>query len=287
MQQWIKPTIKQTLEQTTAVDRLDAELLLAHVLKTSREFLITAHNQELTKKQVFLYEDAIAKRRNGVPVAYITGHKEFYGYDFTVTKDTLVPRPETEHLVERAITLINEHTEGKLLLIDIGTGTGCIPISILKEINHTSRIIKAIATDISKPALRVAKQNAKDHNCDELTFKKGHLLKPVLKIIKKHCCDVLITANLPYVPPEAYLQSPSIQQEPYHALVGDDGGLRLYKELIASLPKEIISKVTLLMEIDPDQTETLRSFILEQHAQAQVSVIQDLAKRDRTVEVHF
>lgn len=279
-----KETIQSLLQQTKTIDRLDAEVLLAHALSSSREFLATRPEATVSRIAANKYNDFVKQREGGVPVAYITGHKEFFGYDFFVTPGTLIPRPETEHMVERAVELINKHQEGQILLVDIGTGSGCIPIAILKEINDPTRVTRTIATDISPDSLVAAKQNAKDHTCN-ITFKKGNLFEPVAKEAIKHCCDILITANLPYVTAEQYAAETSIHAEPKLALIAADHGLALYKELLNQLPKEIESRTTLLIEIDPAQTELIRAYIRERHPQATIQVIKDLANNDRIVEI--
>ena len=219
---------------------LDAEILLAFVLKRNRSYILS-HDDTLTKSQYQKYQLLTKKRLNFLPIAYILGYKEFYGLSFKVNKDTLVPRPESELIVEMALSLINKNTT----LIDLGTGSGCLIISILKNLKIKPK--KSIAVDISTKALKIAKYNSQKNKIKNIEFKKSNLLKN----IKLPNGEIIILANLPYLKTKQ-MKEPSIKHEPKQALVAGNDGLKYYKELSKQL-KNAKQKITLLCEINPEQ----------------------------------
>ncbi|QQR84097.1 peptide chain release factor N(5)-glutamine methyltransferase [Candidatus Peregrinibacteria bacterium] len=231
-------TIKTLLNQSAAAlepysgtPRLDVEILLAHALKRPLAFLLSHNEQKISSIIRWRFERWIEKRKRGVPIAYLIGHKEFYCLDFKVNSHTLIPRPDTEILVETAIDFIqNMHAKTLPLLVDVGTGSGCIPIAILNSIPQ----LKAVATDISGAALRVASQNAKAHRVlDRMTFLKSDLLAGF------HSATVgdrawVVTANLPYIP-LGFPMTAETTFEPPLALFAEDEGLFLYKKLVQQI----------------------------------------------------
>ncbi len=261
------------------LDRFDIDLLISHVTKKPREFFI-AHNQYsfslLEYARLIL---AIRKRKNGLSIAYITGEKDFYGLTYGVNKHTLVPRPDTEIMVECAIKKINEYTH--VTLIDVGTGSGCIPIAIAKA--NPKNIDRIIAIDISRGAVSQAKKNAKKHDAP-ITFLHGNLLEPFLaheKNRNKHE-QFIITANLPYLTEQQFIEEPSIQKEPKSALVALDGGLALYKELLLQLHHSPFTQdVTGFFEIDPSQSTSLTKAIHDIFPIATIHIEKDLSGSDR------
>ncbi|MBI3336471.1 peptide chain release factor N(5)-glutamine methyltransferase [Candidatus Peregrinibacteria bacterium] len=193
------------------MDPLDIEVLKAHVLKKDRSWVVAHPEYVLTKREQLKLEDCLKRRRAGEPVAYITGEKEFYGRMFFVDSRVLIPRPSTEGLIEmvlekpkvQIIKTIDEGIIGTFIqlqrtneqvttLVDIGTGSGCIAITLTCE-RSDARII---ATDINADALEVAKENAKRHNVlDRVEFRKGNLLEPVMDLNE----PFIIVSNPPYV----------------------------------------------------------------------------------------
>ena len=179
----IKEALKWGHEQlflSSSSARLDAEILLSHILKKPTTFLLAHDEQKLcsflhfsrndkfkiTFFPLWRYKRLIRKRKEGMPVAYLTGHKEFYFLDFEVNRNVLVPRPDTETMVECVIEYIKQRNDetmtrrNDIILLDIGTGSGCIPISVCKNVDG----LTAVATDISRKALKVARKNIKKHN---------------------------------------------------------------------------------------------------------------------------
>ncbi len=264
------------------IEPSEVRILVAHVLKKSREFLITHPEYKLSKLQNWKIKRLIKKRIQGIPVAYLTGHKEFFGLDFLINKHTLVPRPETEVLVEEVLKELQQ----KNILIDVGTGSGCIPISMLKTINSP---ITTYATDISSKALKIAKKNASKHLV-KINFFKGNLLEPLIKnrssLITN--CSVIITANLPYLTQEQFDSEFSIQHEPRSALIAEDNGLALYKKLIEQIQHLRTAydvQVTTFFEIDPSQTIQLSRYIQSQFPKTLIKIIKDGMGNDRVAHI--
>ncbi|MBI5728167.1 MAG: peptide chain release factor N(5)-glutamine methyltransferase [Candidatus Magasanikbacteria bacterium] len=290
------PSIAATLQKAISViDRLDAEVILALVLGRTREYLSAHSEQSLEPQTTRRFHTLVAKRKTGVPLAYLTGHKKFYGLDFFVNRSTLIPRGETELLVELVGDRLQKETE-PIALVDIGAGTGCIPIAIIKTLKHKNikTLSSAMATDISAPALRVAKKNAKFHGVN-VTLCRGDLLDPIFKrkrLLQK-CSRLIITANLPYLTRTQYESAPSIQHEPCRALVAEDEGLALYKKLLKQISILTTSgqfadpHLDAYLEIDPAQVPALSRQIHAIFPSANVSIHKDLAGRNRLIHIRI
>ena len=206
--------------------RLDVELLLSEVLKKDRVYLMAHDNDLIPLNDMRYFRSLIKKRKTGLPLAYILGKKEFYGLEFKVNKNVLIPRPDTEILVESVFSYLQPGD----LLLDVGTGSGCIPISILKH----KKGLKAVATDISKRALLIAQENAKNHRVgDRIQFLYSDLLQNLSpKLFKGK--NLIVTANLPYVPVD-YVINNEAKFEPSLALYSESEGLELYQRLFHQL----------------------------------------------------
>ncbi len=279
---------KKILSKNTTPS-LDAEVLLCFVLKKPKEFLHTYPDYELTQEELDNYSNCIKKRLEGAPIAHITGVKEFYGREFIVTPDTLVPRPETELFIDYIKNYELRITNYESLIIDVGTGTGCIIVSLAKELRKNLRFF---ATDISEKVLEVARQNAKNHNVDNvINFHQGNLLEPVFnnpkifKDPKNHNNHIIITANLPYLTPNQIKNSPSIHQEPELALVAGEDGLKYYRELFEQIKRFMIYdlKCKVLLEIDNSQRESISKLIKKEFPEANFEIKKDLAGLSRLV----
>lgn len=252
----LAPTIKQWLEHTKHVlsnadipsAQLDAELLLADVLDKDRIWLIAHGDEILSETDLLTLEKNVSRRTKREPLAYIRGYKEFYGRNFNVTPDSLIPRPDTETLIEQvlALPLSIEPT-----IHDVGTGSGCIPITLSLELPSA----KVSGSDISHAALEIARRNAATLNAYQVSFFKDNLLDRSLETI-----DV-ITANLPYVDP-SWATSPETTYEPALALFAEDRGLELIKKLIIQAKTRLIKGGFLVLEADPRQHGTIVSFAL-------------------------
>lgn len=265
--------------------RLDAEIILAHVLNKSREHIITYPEKKISKGQFANYLHALKKRINCDPVAYITGTKDFYGLNFSVNEDVLVPRPETELMVDKAIEIANNAKQ--ITIIDIGTGSGCIIIALAKNLKS---IFKYYATDISAPALKIAVKNAEKNNIlRRINFFQGNLLEPIINqnLISPNS-EIIITANLPYLTPFQVDNSASIQNEPILALEAGGDGLKYYRQLFKQIKKiKALKNITgyILCEIDPSQNESISKLISDELNIDSFEIKKDLAGLDRLVVI--
>ncbi|MBP2627164.1 MAG: Protein-(glutamine-N5) methyltransferase, release factor-specific [Firmicutes bacterium] len=203
--------------------RLDAEVLLSHILEVDRMYLYVHFDQPLEERELAAFRVAVKKRAARLPVAYIIGSKEFMGLDFKVTPAVLIPRPDTEILVEAALKRLAAVDSPRIL--DIGTGSGAICVSMLAKLQSAV----GVAVDISPEALLIAKANAESHQVEErLTFCQGDLFGPVQGQV-----FTAILSNPPYIP-EADIAglTPEVRQEPNQALVGGKDGLDFYRRII-------------------------------------------------------
>lgn len=235
-------TIAEALKKYKAIE---ADLLLEHVLKQSKEFLYLNSNKSLTKKQQTDFESLAKKRLKDIPIAYLVGYKYFYGLKFDVNKDVLIPRPESEWLVESALSIasakLRKNTEVKIL--DMATGSGCIAISIKKNLPSTK--VKVFASDVSAKALTVAKKNAKSNKVS-VKFTKSNLFKDI-----KDEFDVII-ANLPYVPERDYKKLlKNLKHEPKLALTDGGNDFKLINKFLDQAPKHLKNRGVVLIESDP------------------------------------
>lgn len=255
--------------------RLDAEVLLAYVLNTRRLALYVHVAKELTDEQIFRYNNLIQRRLDRVPVAYLTGHKEFMGLNFAVTPDVLIPRPDTEVLAQGVIEHLQEfHRDIKMA--DIGTGSGAICISILKFLDN----ITADAVDISPQALDIARFNAEKFNVtDRITFHEGNLFEPLAG--KKF--DVIIS-NPPYVSTGDFATiQPEVADEPRIALDGGADGLNFYRTIVTEAPKFLSDDGFLAVEIGADQAEAVTELMLAGKVFKYIQVWKDLGNIERVV----
>ena len=224
--------------------RLDAEVLLSHVLKKDRLHLYVNFDQPLEEKELIAFRELVKKRAARLPVAYIIGSKEFMGLDFQVTPAVLIPRPDTEILVETALGLLKEVENPEIL--DIGTGSGAICISMLVNLPSA----QGTTVDISPDALAVAQGNADKHQVSQrLTFSLGDLFSPVAGR-KFHA----ILSNPPYIPEADILElTPEVRQEPNLALDGGADGLNFYRRIIEEGKKYLAPGGFIAMEVGFDQ----------------------------------
>jgi release factor glutamine methyltransferase len=252
----LAPTIKQWLEHTKGVlsnagipsAQLDAELLLADVLDKDRVWLIAHGDEMLSETDLLTLEKNVLRRTKREPLAYIRGYKEFYGRNFSVTPDSLIPRPETETLIEQVLAL---PLSAEPVIHDVGSGSGCIPITLSLELPGA----KVSGSDISHTALEIARRNAARLDANQVSFYKDNLLDR-----SSETFDV-ITANLPYVDP-SWETSPETIHEPTLALFAEDQGLELIKKLIMQAETRLIKGGFLVLEADPRQHETIVPFAL-------------------------
>jgi release factor glutamine methyltransferase len=259
-----------------ATAALDADVLLAHVLGVSKESLYAHPDTEMSHGGMRRYRDLIARRASGEPVAYLRGFKEFYGLRFTVDPRVLIPRPETETLVDAAREVI----AGRALnLADVGTGSGAVAIAIAAH----ELGVHVIATDISLDALAVARENTlRNGVADRIELREGDLLAPLSEPM-----DVVV-ANLPYLR-DAELEHlvgarTSLAFEPRVAVTAGKDGLELIWRAATDLPRVLAPHGTALFEIDPHQADQV-SHLLQYAVGGATRVISDLAGDQRVVAV--
>ncbi|MBL8159882.1 peptide chain release factor N(5)-glutamine methyltransferase [Candidatus Saccharibacteria bacterium] len=248
---WLRQAAAQLQAAGIRSARLDSELLLTYVLQVDRPYLISHDDEPLSQPVLVQLQALLERRLERVPLAYLTGYKEFYGHRFAVSPATLVPRPETEVLVAMAVDAM---TPGAAML-DIGTGSGCVAISVGLAMKGLipAPIIRAI--DVSEAALAMARDNARALGADVDFY---------LEDFRQHqgMQHDVVAANLPYVNP-AWQNSPELAHEPPEALYADDDGLALINELLAMTPALLRPGGQLLLEADPRQLDRITEKALE------------------------
>ena len=256
---WISTATTRLTTAGASSPRLDAEVLLAHALGQSRTWLIAHQNDNIDDTKVL--ENAsklLAKRLERVPVAYLTNHKEFYNRSFFVDKRVLIPRPESETIIELLRPIVHDvaATTTNVRLLDVGTGSGCLGITAKLEFPSLS----VTASDVSKEALAVARKNASLLHAD-ITIVQSDLLAAFSSIE----FDIII-ANLPYVDTEWH-RSPETDHEPTLALFADDKGLELIKKCMQQSRHILSVGGYLVLEADPEQHESITEYAARQNLQ--------------------
>lgn len=261
---------EKILQEAGIVDaKNDAWLLLAMVCKVDHTYYYMHMEEELMSEQQDEYRVVIRKRAEHVPLQYITGEQEFMGLPFKVNSNVLIPRQDTETLVEEALKVIRPGMK----VLDMCTGSGCILISILKNVLN----VEGVGCDISKQALIVAKENAKLNNV-VATFERSDLFDHVTETF-----DVIVS-NPPYIRTEeiATLMPEVCQFEPVGALDGKEDGLFFYRKMIAESSKYLNPNGVILFEIGYDQGQDV-SLMLKEAGYQDVQIVKDLAQNDRVV----
>ena len=260
---------------------VEGEFLLCHALGIPRTQLYTELRRTLVLAEVNRLQEFIERRIHHEPIAYILKQCEFYGIDFYIDRRVLIPRPETELLVEKAIEYAARYFQKKSLSIaDIGTGSGVIAVSLALALPQA----RIYATDISLPALEVAALNCHRHKVNNrVKLLQGNLLEPLPEPVD------MIIANLPYVgDPELETLSPEILDfEPIIALAGGDDGLDRIRSLLGQIPSKVCPEGCLLMEIGQGQAQTVTSLINGYFQESTVELIPDLGGVDRVVKLVF
>ena len=244
-------------DATTSIDHLDAELILSNVIQKERIFLHGHPEYELSEREKAKADNDLARRQNGEPIAYILGHKEFYGRNFRVTPDTLIPRPETEAIIDeiKSLAYVTSFPHDETLeILDIGTGSGCIAITLALELPNS----QVTAVDISTKALDCAQYNAQALGASNISTKLSNLFESTPEKYD------IIVANLPYVDRNwDWLDQKTLSYEPETALYAKDGGLALIKQTILEAPKHLKKGGYLILEADPSQHQKIRTFATE------------------------
>lgn len=277
--QW---TVRRIIEWTTGhlknhgsdTPRLDAEILLAYARNCRRIDLYTRFDEPLTDPQRATMRDLVRRRAQAEPVAYLVGHREFFSLEFRVTKDVLVPRPDTETLVLELLDRVRGIETPRLL--DIGTGSGCIAVAA--AVNLPTANVTAI--DISPKALEIARENAETHNVlDRMRFLEGDLFSPLPAGEQFHA----IASNPPYIRAEelATLQDDVKKHEPQLALISGPLGLEIIRRLVTDAPSRLVPGGLLLFEFSPEQAGAVEELLNANGSYRDIKLVKDLTNRPR------
>ncbi len=261
--------------------RLDAEVLLGHALRKDRMWLYLNHDEPVEPEALAIYRELVKKRADRIPVAYLTGAREFYALPFRVTPDVLIPRPDTEDLVKAALSRLVAPADGSALRVaDIGTGSGAIAIALVKE--WEPRPIEITAVDISREALAVARENAADLGVEEcISFGEGDVFDGMADRALFHA----VVSNPPYIPSGDLdgLQEEVVRHEPRLALDGGSDGLDVIRRLVSQAPDFIESGGFLALEVGVQQAQVVSGLVANTGAFGEVEVLRDLGDVERVV----
>jgi len=271
------------LAPTSDTPALDASVLIAHVTDRRRAWVMAHPNLTLTAEQQNQLEALLARLESSEPFPYVLGRWEFFGMEFEITPDVLIPRPETELLVEKAIAWM-QASNVRRTVADVGTGSGAIAIALAVHILD-SRIL---ATDLSYEALKVARANARKFNVENrIDFVQCDLLPPHPDSLSTEQHFDLICANLPYIPTETLRSLPIYGREPTLALDGGPDGLTLFRRLMAIAPEWLAPNGLILLEIESTLGVQAMSLACDMFSRAEIHLHQDLTGCDRLLEIQL
>lgn len=257
--------------------RLDAELLVGFALALDRVALYMDLDRPLKEAELTRIRELVARRRKKEPVAYILGHREFYGRRFATTPAVLIPRPDTETLIERALSLVGPDDEARML--DLCTGSGCVGITLAAERPR----LRVDMTDLSGSALAIARANAETNGIvDGVSFYEGDLFAA----LPDRTAYRLITANPPYIPThdDEKLDADILDHEPHLALFGGADGLDIVRRIVRDAPEWLAEEGTLLMEIGAGQSDEVVALLRASRVWRDVSLHRDLGGIEHVVE---
>ena len=270
----------QKLEAAGIPDaRLEAEVLVMNVMRLARQSIFSEQETDVSGQQQVALDSLLERRFNREPLAYIMGQREFYGINVIVTPAVLIPRPETEGLVEHALFMALMGMESTdLTIADVGTGSGAIAINLAIHL-PAARIF---AVDAADAVLDVAAYNVRVHGVgDRVTLAMGDLLEAVPEAVD------LVVANLPYIPTGRIpTLQPEVQKEPALALDGGPDGLDLVRRLLSQAESKLKDHGIILLELDPDQIPVVQELALKHFPGGSTSVEQDLARQDRILTIY-
>jgi len=267
--------LKQKLQNISPTPDLDADLILEYVLGLNKLDRIMQENYILSNFELEAIDNCLEMRLNKIPLAYIIGYKEFYGRKFIVNNDVLIPRPETEAIIDITKQILDDNSAP--IIWEIGTGSGCIAITLALEIPQA----KIIASDISPPALQIAKNNdiILIGKQDNITWLEGDLLNPFTQQDTK---PNIIIANLPYLNQNQY-QDDSILAEPDIALYSPNDGLEHYIRLLKAIKSRFTLYPDIILEINPEQASPLENYIKSLIPKSKITIYKDLQGLDRHI----
>lgn len=265
------------LSATSTSPRLDAQLLLCHVLNVEKPYLVAHDDEVLSAANETAFSALLKRRADDEPIAYILGSSGFYDLDLRVTPAVLVPRSETEHLVEWALAEVDP--QAAVTIADIGTGSGAIAVTVAKHRPQAT----VHATDVSTDALAVARQNAVAVGV-AVQFHVGSLAEPLIAAGIR--VDVLL-ANLPYIAADEVLTLAVSKHEPILALDGGPDGFNLIRALLRQVPQVCVPQARIFLEIGADQGMLAGATVAQILPDSSTKIIPDYAGRDRVVQIHY
>lgn len=272
------------LAATSPSPRLDTELLLGMVTGYSRAYMVGFGERVVTGEQEEQFRALIARRAQHEPVAYLTGRKEFFGLDLAVTPAVLIPRPDTEVLVERAIEFLEAHRSA-IRVLDLGTGSGCIPIALASFALKAGRRIEVLGVDQSEGALEVARHNAEMHGLsDFVKFIRSDWFGALKD--EAECFD-LILSNPPYIPAGSTERSPETNFEPASALFAGADGLDDIRIILGQLPRYLAGRGMFLCEIGSEQGQPVLDLWRTLHPElpCKTEILRDLSGAERCLVI--
>ncbi len=285
--------IVSQLQKQSDSARLDAQVLVAHILEKSRAWVLAHPEIEISQTHEQALRDSLSRLSAGEPLPYVIGHWEFYGLDFELSHGTLIPRPETELIVEHALDWLRLHP-GQRRVADIGTGSGCIAITL--AVHNADLSVQA--SDLSLAALEIAQANAVKHNVEDqiqffcadlLDFRwenTGSQLAGSLTPPDDQSID-LITANLPYIPSDRLQSLAVARHEPQAALDGGADGLDIIHRLLHQAPRALAPGGLMLVEVDASHADVARGLAQAAFPQGQVKLVADLAGLGKLVRIQL
>jgi len=271
---WLAKSRRQ-LEKHTKEPLSSLYAILANTLHQSKTWISSHPNKTLPLKVIQEIDQNVERVIAGEPLAYIIGHWDFFGFNFDVNPHVLIPRPETELLVEEAISWLKTHPSCRLA-VDIGTGSGCIAISLAKYISN----LQIIASDISFPALNTAQQNIHKHEMGaRISLLCAHILQPIQGQFD------LICANLPYIPTRTLESLDVRRHEPTQALDGSEDGLKIIHGLLKDVRRFLKEEGLVLLEIESNQGEKTLQYSKKYFSNTKINILKDPSGHDRLLRI--
>ena len=271
-----EPSIGNRLKETNQPHYI-ALALMAHVFQKPKTWLLAHPEEKMTGSQLDLFNNLLTRLEKGEPLPYLTGKQEFYGLEFEVSPAVLIPRPETELLVESALDWLKNHPLARRA-VDIGSGSGAIAVSLLKNCPD----LHMNAIDISTETLKVAQKNAQKHQvANRITFLNASLLSAFEGEID------LLCANLPYIPSDKLKQVNSLPWEPRLALDGGESGLDLIAELLNQAPAKMARPSLILLETEDRLGQETIHLARQDFPKAEIKLCKDFFDRDRLVRIEL
>ena len=274
MLQQVKEHLHQALVEESFDNPSNSTLvLLSYILKRPKSYILAHNNHELTPLEDQSLQNILDQIRQGTPLPYILGEWEFYGKKFLVSPDVLIPRPETELLVEKALDKVQKFSNPRI--VDVGTGSGAIILSLASQLVSGT----FVGTDVSRAALKIAQENAHRFSLSQISLLQGDLLTPL------HGQFDLICANLPYIPHEKLDELLVAKSEPLLALDGGVDGLDFIRKLITQAQSRLAPNGAMLLEIEASLGNEALSIAKTTFPDANCKIYQDLAGHDRILEI--